>query len=89
MVFHIPKAFYKGNILSSKDLGRKGTHATKAAAHMSKSVYLLQLEKRGQGKRVEAEEKNVGEKNLIWQNGWTLVRDLLHWSNFGLCFYTF
>lgn len=89
MAFHIPKAFYKGNILSSKDLGRKGTHATKAAAHMSKSVYLLQLEKRGQGKRVEAEEKNVGGKNLIWQNGWTLVRDLLHWSNFGLCFYTF
>lgn len=37
---------------------------------MSKSVYLLQLENRGQGKRVEeAEEKNVGKINLIWQIG--------------------
>lgn len=62
MAFHIPKAFYKGNILSSKDLGRQSINATKAAAHMSKSVNLLQLEKRGQEKRVEAEEKNVGGK---------------------------
>lgn len=36
---------------------------------MSKSVYLLQLENRGQGKRVEEAEKNVGKINLIWQIG--------------------